>query len=448
MNKLWDKGITTARSVEDFTTSSDRVLDKRLAPYDVLGSIAHARMLENIGIITAEELKKLERSLRKIMKTIKAGKFEIEDGVEDVHSQVEIMLTKELGEIGKKLHTGRSRNDQVLVDLKLFTREELKNTVNLTHQLFLTLIKLSNQHKDVLMPGYTHMQVAMPSSFGLWFGAFAESLVDDLQLLLAAYRISDQNPLGSAAGYGSSFPINRCMTTQLLGFNNLQVNVAYAQVSRSKNERTIAFALASLANTLSRLAMDVCLFSGQNFHFFSLPDEFTTGSSIMPHKKNPDVFELIRARCNKLMALPNEISLVTANLPSGYNRDYQVNKESFMSAFDEVNECLIMTEMIIEHLQIKPSVIDNEMYDAIFSVEEVNKLVHQGTSFRDAYKIVAEDIQKGTYKADKKINHTHEGSIGNLCNDMVEKKLDAIMYQFNFMKSQVAMKSLLGEYLV
>jgi argininosuccinate lyase len=448
MKKLWEKGINTIKSVEEFTTSADRILDKRLAPYDVLGSIAHARMLENIGIITNEELKKLEKALRKIMKQILAGKFEIEEGVEDVHSQIEIMLTNELGEIGKKLHTGRSRNDQILVDLKLFTREALKDTVHLTHQLFKTLINLSNKHKDVLMPGYTHMQVAMPSSFGLWFGAFAESLVDDIQLLLAAYRISDQNPLGSAAGYGSSFPINRTLTTQLLGFNSLQVNVAYAQISRTKNERTIAFALASLASTLSRLAMDVCLFSGQNFGFFSLPDEYTTGSSIMPHKKNPDAFELIRARCNRLMALPNEISLVTANLPSGYNRDYQVTKESFMAAFDEVNECLTMTEMLMEHIQVKPSVIENPMYDAIFSVEEVNKLVLDGVPFRNAYKIVAEEIQNGSFKADKNINHTHEGSLGNLCNDKIEEKLDAIMYQFNFMKSQVAMKSLLGEYLM
>lgn len=448
MNKLWEKGIITAKSVEEFTTSTDRVLDKRLAPFDVLGSIAHARMLESIGILSAKELEKLEKSLRKIMKVIKAGKFEIEEGIEDVHSQIEIMLTRELGEIGKKLHTGRSRNDQVLVDLKLFTREELKNTVLLTQQLFHTLISLSNRHKDVLMPGYTHMQVAMPSSFGLWFGAYAESLVDDLQLLLAAYRISDQNPLGSAAGFGSSFPINRSMTTQLLGFNNLLVNVAYAQVSRSKNERTIAFALASLANTLSRLAMDICLFSGQNYGFFSLPDEFTTGSSIMPHKKNPDAFELIRARCNKLMALPNEISLITANLPSGYNRDYQLTKQSFMSAFDDVKECLSMTELLMENLQVKPSVINHEQYDALFSVEEVNKLVLQGIPFRNAYKMVAEEIQKGTFKANKEINHTHEGSIGNLCNDMIVSKLDAIMFQFNFMKSQVALKSLLGEYLV
>jgi argininosuccinate lyase len=446
MKKLWEKGINTVKSVEEFTTSTDRIMDKRLAPYDVLGSIAHARMLENIGIISKPELQKMEKALRKIMKQILAGKFEIEEGVEDVHSQVEILLTNELGEVGKKLHTGRSRNDQVLVDLKLFTRDALKGTVELTYKLFKTLIELSNTHKDLLMPGYTHMQIAMPSSFGLWFGAFAESLVDDVQLLLAAYRISDQNPLGSAAGYGSSFPINRTLTTQLLGFHNLQVNAAYAQLSRTKNERTIAFALASLANTLSRLSMDVCLFSGQNFGFFSLPDEFTTGSSIMPHKKNPDAFELIRARCNKLMALPNEISLITANLPSGYNRDYQITKQSFMNAFDEVNECLSMTQLLMENIRVNPDVINEKVYDALFSVEQVNKLVLEGIPFRNAYKMVAEDISKGTFNPDKELNHTHEGSIGNLCNDMVVSKLDAIMYQFNFMKSEVAMKNLLGEY--
>lgn len=445
MKKLWEKGFNTVKSVEDFTVSNDRILDKKLAPYDVLGSIAHARMLENIGIITPDELQQMEKALAEILKDILAGNFDIEDDVEDVHSQIEIMLTRKLGETGKKLHTGRSRNDQVLVDLKLFTREALKNTVHLCHELFKTLIQLSNTHKDVLMPGYTHMQVAMPSSFGLWFGAFAESLVDDVQLLLAAYRISDQNPLGSAAGYGSSFPINRTLTTQLLGFNSLQVNVAYAQISRSKNERTVAYALASLANTLSRLSMDVCLFSGQNFRFFSLPDEFTTGSSIMPHKKNPDAFEMMRARCNKLMALPNEISLVTSNLPSGYNRDYQVTKESFMTAFDEVNVCLSMANLLMENLQVNPAIIEDDMYDAIFSVEEVNKLVLEGIPFRNAYKMVAEKISNNTYQPDKNIHHTHEGSIGNLCNNTIVQKMDAILYQFNFMKSDVALKTLMGE---
>lgn len=447
MKKLWEKGINTVKSVEEFTSSSDRIIDKRLAPYDVLGSIAHARMLENIGILTKNELQQLEKGLGKIMKQIMAGNFEIEEGVEDVHSQVEILLTKELGETGKKLHTGRSRNDQVLVDLKLFTRDALKSTIELTVKLFKTLIELSNTHKDVLMPGYTHMQAAMPSSFGLWFGAYAESLVDDVQLLLAAYRISDQNPLGSAAGYGSSFPINRKLTTQLLGFHNLQVNAAYAQLSRTKNERTIAFALASLANTMARLSMDMCMFSGANYGFFSLPDEFTTGSSIMPHKKNPDAFELIRGRCNKLMSLPNEIALITSNLPSGYNRDYQITKESFITAFDEVDECLVMTQLLLENIKVNTSILDNPIYDYIFSVEKVNKHVLDGIPFRDAYKLVAEEIRTGSFDPVKDINHTHEGSIGNLCNDLIEAKLDAIMYQFNFMKSEVAMKGLLGEYL-
>ncbi len=444
--KLWDKGIHTEKTVEEFTTSTDRILDVRLAAYDVLGNIAHARMLESIGIITGDELKSLEKALGKIMKKIQEGSFEIEPGVEDIHSQIEIILTKELGEVGKKIHTGRSRNDQVLVDLKLFTRQALKTVVIKTQKLFKILMKLSNKHKKLLMPGYTHMQVAMPSSFGLWFGSYAESLVDDMQLLLAAYRINDQNPLGTAAGYGSSFPLNRTLTTQLLGFNNMQVNSAYAQTSRIKNEKTVAFALSSLANTLSRLAMDVCLYSGQNYKFFILPDEFTTGSSIMPHKKNPDAFELIRARCNKLVVLPYEISLIVANLPTGYHRDYQLTKQNFISSFDEMNECMNMMTLLMEHIDVNPELMKDERYNDIFSVEEVNKQVIKGVSFRNAYKMVAEKIQNGTFKPDKKINHQHEGSIGNLCNDMIEQKLDCIMLQFNFMKSEMAIKNLLGEY--
>ncbi len=444
--KLWDKGIHTEKTVEEFTTSTDRILDVRLAAYDVLGNIAHARMLESIGIITGDELKSLEKALGKIMKKIQEGSFEIEPGVEDIHSQIEIILTKELGEVGKKIHTGRSRNDQVLVDLKLFTRQALKTVVIKTQKLFKILMKLSNKHKKLLMPGYTHMQVAMPSSFGLWFGSYAESLVDDMQLLLAAYRINDQNPLGTAAGYGSSFPLNRTLTTQLLGFNNMQVNSAYAQTSRIKNEKTVAFALSSLANTLSRLAMDVCLYSGQNYKFFILPDEFTTGSSIMPHKKNPDAFELIRARCNKLVVLPYEISLIVANLPTGYHRDYQLTKQNFISSFDEMNECMNMMTLLMEHIDVNPELMKDERYNDIFSVEEVNKQVIKGVPFRNAYKMVAEKIQNGTFKPDKKINHQHEGSIGNLCNDMIEQKLDCIMLQFNFMKSEMAIKNLLGEY--
>ncbi len=441
--KLWDKGIHTEKSVEEFTTSTDRIMDMRLAAYDVLGSIAHARMLESIGLITKDELKMLEKALGKIMKKIREGTFEIEDGVEDIHSQVEIILTNELGEVGKKLHTGRSRNDQVLVDLKLFTRQSLKTVVLKTQQLFKILLDLSNKHKNCLMPGYSHMQVAMPSSFGLWFGAFAESLVDDMQLFLAAYRINDQNPLGTAAGYGSSFPLNRTLTTHLLGFNNMQVNSAYAQTSRIKNEKTVTFALSSLANTISRLAMDVCLYSGQDYKFFKLPDEYTTGSSIMPHKKNPDAFELIRARCNKLVALPYEISLITANLPTGYHRDFQLTKQDFIKSFDEINECLNMMTLLMENISINPDLINDDRYNDIFSVEKVNKLVLKGIPFRNAYKMVAEEIKNGTFKPEKNINHKHEGSIGNLCNDMIEQKLNCVMCQFNFMKSETALSNLL-----
>lgn len=444
MKKLWEKGTPTTRQVEDFTTAADRLMDLKLAPYDVLGSIAHAKMLHKTGFISAQECSQLEKSLRKIMKTIKKGEFEIAEGVEDVHSQIEIMLTEELGDTGKKLHTARSRNDQVLLDLKLFTRDALKETVKLTQKLFNTLIRLSNKNKRILMPGYSHMQVAMPSSFGLWFGAYAESLVDDLTLLLAAYRISDQNPLGSAAGFGSSFPIDRCLTTELLGFKSLQVNSAYAQMSRTRGEKTVAFALASLANTLSRLSMDICLYSGQNFGFFTLPEEYTTGSSIMPHKKNPDVFELIRARCNKLAALPVEISFIAQNLPSGYHRDYQVTKQSFMGAFEEIRECILMTETIVEELQINREIIGDEDYDLLFSVEEVNKLVMEGIPFRNAYKMVAEKIDNNEYTPERNLHHTHEGSIGNLCNNMIESKLEAIMYQFNFPKAEIAIKNLLG----
>lgn len=445
MIKLWENGNKTSKTVEEFTTSADRQMDKKLAPYDVIGSMAHARMLHSTGILSEDELVVLQKGLKEIMKSIIEGNFEIEDGVEDVHSQVEITLTRELGEVGKKLHTGRSRNDQVLLDLKLFARDAIKTTVNQAHALFRLLLRQSNQYKDVLMPGYTHMQVAMPSSFGLWFGAWAESLVDDIQLLLAAYRITDQNPLGTAAGYGSSFPIDRCLTTQLLGFNNLQVNAAYAQISRVKTDKTVAFALSSLAHTLAKMAQDICLFSGQNYGFFSLPDEFTTGSSIMPHKKNPDAFELIRARCNKLMALPNEIAIIASNLPSGYHRDYQLVKQSIMNAFDEISQCLQMTIMLMENLTVNKEIIHDPRYDYVFSVEKVNKLVEEGKSFRDAYKMVAEDIKSGNYRADRNINHTHEGSLGNLRNDMIERKLEAIMYQFNFMKAEVAYKTLLAE---
>ncbi len=442
MKKLWDKGISTDKVVEEFTTSTDRLMDQKLAPYDVIGSIAHARMLKSTGIISDKELKSIEKVLNQILQQIKKGDFLIEPGTEDIHSQIEIMLTRELGETGKKLHTGRSRNDQVLLDMKLFARDAIKETVKGTQKLFKALMYQSRRNQNVLMPGYTHMQVAMPSSFGLWFGAWAESLADDLQIMLASYRMNDQNPLGSAAGYGSSFPVNRSMTTQLLGFNCLQVNAAYSQISRLKNERTLAFAISSLASTLSRMANEICLYSGQNFNLFTLPDEFTTGSSIMPHKKNPDVFELIRARCNKLMALPNEIAMISVNLPSGYNRDYQVTKESFFNAFDEINQCLSVSEMLLENIKVNEVVRNDERYETLFSVEKVNKLVLEGVPFRQAYKQVAEQIQNGTYEPDKNINHTHEGSIGNLRNDLIEQKLESVMYQFNFMKSEIAMKGL------
>lgn len=442
MKKLWDKGISTDKVVEEFTTSTDRLMDQKLAPYDVIGSIAHARMLKSTGIISEKELKSIEKVLNQILKQIKKGDFLIEPGTEDIHSQIEIMLTRELGETGKKLHTGRSRNDQVLLDMKLFARDAIKETVKRTQKLFKALMYQSRRNQNVLMPGYTHMQVAMPSSFGLWFGAWAESLADDLQIMLASYRMNDQNPLGSAAGYGSSFPVNRSMTTQLLGFNCLQVNAAYSQISRLKNERTLAFAISSLASTLSRMANEICLYSGQNFNLFTLPDEFTTGSSIMPHKKNPDVFELIRARCNKLMALPNEIAMISVNLPSGYNRDYQVTKESFFNAFDEINQCLSVSEMLLENIKVNEVVRNDERYETLFSVEKVNKLVLEGVPFRQAYKQVAEQIQNGIYEPDKNINHTHEGSIGNLRNDLIEQKLESVMYQFNFMKSEIAMKGL------
>ncbi len=442
MKKLWDKGISTDRVVEEFTTSTDRLMDLKLAPYDVVGSIAHARMLSSTGIISETELKSIEKVLNQILVQIKKGDFVIEPGTEDIHSQIEIMLTRELGETGKKLHTGRSRNDQVLLDMKLYARDAIKETVKLTQKLFKALMYQSKRNQNVLMPGYTHMQVAMPSSFGLWFAAWAESLADDLQLMLASYRINDQNPLGSAAGYGSSFPVNRSMTTQLLGFNCMQVNAAYSQISRMKNERALAFAISSLASTLSRMANEICLYSGQNFNLFILPDEFTTGSSIMPHKKNPDVFELIRARCNKLMALPNEISMVSVNLPSGYNRDYQVTKESFFKAFEEINQCLSVSEMLLENIRVNEVVRNDELYETLFSVEKVNKLVLQGIPFRQAYKQVAEQIQNGTFEPDKNINHTHDGSIGNLRNDLIEQKLESVMYQFNFMKSEIAMKGL------
>ena len=413
-------------------------MDLYLAPYDVMGSMAHITMLETIGLLSSDELRQLLAELRAIYREAAEGRFEIEDGVEDVHSQVELMLTRRLGDMGKKIHSGRSRNDQVLVDLKLFTRQQLRDIAELVKVLFDELIAKSNELKDVLMPGYTHLQVAMPSSFGLWFGAYAESLCDDMLFLQAAYRMTNRNPLGSAAGYGSSFPLNRQLTTDLLGFDSMDYNVVYAQMGRGKTERNVAFAMATIAGTLAKLAFDACLFNSQNFGFVRLPKECTTGSSIMPHKKNPDVFELIRAKCNKLQALPTQVTLIMNNLPVGYFRDLQIIKEVFLPAFDELKDCLNMTAYIINRMEVNRNILDNPIYDPIFSVEEVNRLAAEGMPFRDAYKKVGLEIEAGTFRADKHIHHTHEGSIGNLCNDKIEALMQQTIGSFGFEKVEKA----------
>lgn len=447
LEKIWEKGIPVDKLIENFTIGKDRELDVFLAPYDVLGSIAHVKMLNTIGLIKDEELPKLIEELTLIYHDAIKGAFVIEDGIEDVHSQVEMMLTRKLGNIGKKIHSGRSRNDQVLLDLKLYARNEIKDFVQLSDRLFQLLIKRSEEGKDILIPGYTHLQVAMPSSFGLWFGAYAESLTDDLQLLNAAWKITNQNPLGSAAGYGSSFPLNRQMTTDLLGFDQMNYNVVYAQMGRGKVEKTIAFAISSIAATLSKMAFDVCLFTSQNFGFITLPDNMTTGSSIMPHKKNPDVFELLRAHCNKLQSLPNEITLLINNLPSGYFRDMQIIKEVFLPAFDEMKNCLKIAAYAIEFMKINSKVLDDKKYDLIFSVEEVNKLVNEGMPFRDAYKHVAQKIMDGDFMPIKRVRHTHEGSIGNLCNDAISSKMNNVVQSFNFHKVDLAIANLIGKVL-
>lgn len=441
--KLWDKNIEINKEIERFTVGRDREMDLYLAPYDVLGSIAHITMLEQIGLLEKEELTRLTAELKAIYARCKRGEFVIEDGVEDVHSQVELLLTRKLGDIGKKIHSGRSRNDQVLLDVKLFIRHRLKGIVEAVTELFDALQQKSEQNKTVLMPGYTHLQIAMPSSFGLWFGAYAESLTDDMLFLQAAYKQANRNPLGSAAGYGSSFPLNRTLTTRLLGFDSMTYNVAYAQMGRGKTERNVAFALASVAATLSKLAFDACLFNSQNFSFVKLPDSCTTGSSIMPHKKNPDVFELIRAKSNKLQALPEQIMLVINNLPSGYFRDLQIIKEVFLPAFDELEDCLRMTTYIIQRMEVNTQILDNPMYDPIFSVEEVNRLAAKGVPFRDAYKQVALQIAQGTYRADKQIRHTHEGSIGNLCNEEIKQLMQQLLSAFHFERMEAAEKALL-----
>lgn len=430
--------------IEKYTVGRDREMDLYLAPYDVLGSIAHITMLETIGLLTADELKQLTAELRKIYEIAERGEFEIEEGVEDVHSQVELMLTRQLGDIGKKIHSGRSRNDQVLVDLKLFMRAEIKTLVEACEELFTTLINQSNKYKDVLMPGYTHLQVAMPSSFGLWFGAYAESLADDMMLLQAAYKVVNRNPLGSAAGYGSSFPLNRTMTTDLLGFDTMNYNVVYAQMSRGKTERILSSAMASIAATISKLAFDACLYNSQNFGFIKLPDEYTTGSSIMPHKKNPDVFELTRAKCNKLQALPYQITLITNNLPSGYFRDMQLIKESFLPSFDELKECIKMTSEMVGLIKVNDDILSDDRYKYMFSVEEVNRRTRLGVPFRDAYKQVGIEIEEGRFVPDKKVHHTHEGSIGNLCNDKITMLEQQIVAGFDFHKAEDARDTLLG----
>ena len=441
--KLWSKGFEINKEIENFTVGRDREMDLYLAKYDVLGSMAHITMLNSIGLIADDELPLLLAELRKIYAVCDEGKFIIEDDIEDVHSQVELMLTRALGDMGKKIHSGRSRNDQVLVDLKLFTRAELQNLVEETKALFDELIGKSEENKDVLMPGYTHLQIAMPSSFGLWFGAYAESLTDDMLYLQSAYKMTNRNPLGSAAGYGSSFPLNRQMTTDLLGFDSMNYNVVYAQMGRGKMERNVAFSIAGLAGTLAKMAFDACLFNSQNFGFIKLPKECTTGSSIMPHKKNPDVFELIRAKCNKLQALPTQITLIQNNLPCGYFRDLQIIKECFLPAFEELKDCLRMCTYIISKIEVKRDILDNPMYDAIFSVEEVNKLAADGMPFRDAYKKVGLEIEAGKFVPNKDIHHTHEGSIGNLCNDRIVGLMDSIMQDFHFEKVDKAIKALL-----
>ena len=442
--KLWDKGTPVNKAIEDFTVGKDRELDLYLAPHDILGSMAHISMLASVGLLEKSELPVLLSSLRKLLIKAENGNLQIEDGVEDIHSQIELLLTRELGDLGKKIHSGRSRNDQVLLDLKLFTREAIREIVESTDSLIDVLLNRAEAEKEVLMPGYTHLQIAMPSSFGLWFGAYAESLSDDLDLLYSAFKITNQNPLGSAAGYGSSFPLNRRMTTELLGFSNMNYNVVYAQMGRGKVEKIVSFALSNLASTLSKLAYDVCLFMSQNFNFVSLPTEFTTGSSIMPHKKNPDVFELLRARCNKIQGIPSQITLITNNLPSGYFRDLQMVKEVFLPMFREVNDCLNIATLALKNMSINKNILDDPKYNYLFSVEEVNAIVLKGTPFREAYRIVGEKIEKGEFIPNKNIQHSHEGSLGNLCLDKILEKKNAALAQFDFESIENAKAKLLS----
>lgn len=443
--KLWSKDNTdTSRLVEKFTVGRDKEFDLLLAPFDVLGSIAHAKMLASVGLLTGEEAEKLIAELRNIYQLIGKGQFTIQEGIEDVHSQVELLLTQKLGDTGKKIHSARSRNDQVLVDVKLFLRNEIEELVKEVQPVFQLLQQQSEKFKDHLFPGYTHLQLAMPSSFGLWFGAYAESLVDDMITLQAAYQVVNKNPLGSAAGYGSSFPINRTMTTRLLGFADLNYNVVYAQMGRGKAERVTAMALANLADTLSRLSMDACLYLNQNFDFISFPASLTTGSSIMPHKKNPDVFELVRSYCNRLKALPNEVLMMTSNLPSGYHRDLQLLKEHLFPAFQTVKDCLNMVSLMLSNISVRENILADEKYKYVFSVEEVNKLVLQGVPFRDAYRQVGMAIEEGRFTYTTEVKHVHEGSIGNLCNDKVGDMMQQTLNQFGFQKVHAAINDLAG----
>ncbi|MFN3851574.1 MAG: argininosuccinate lyase [Spirosomataceae bacterium] len=444
--KLWQKESNqkTSEKIEKFTVGGDREMDLYLAQFDVLGSMAHAIMLESIGLLETAELGGILNECRKIYNEIAKGKFLIEKNIEDVHSQVEFMLTERLGDVGKKIHSGRSRNDQVLVDLKLFTRHQIRKVVELSEQIFSLLIELSNKHKNDLLPGYTHLQIAMPSSFGLWFGAYAESIVDDMTILQGAYKVVNKNPLGSGAGYGSSFPLNRTMTTNLLGFDDLNYNVVYAQMTRGKTEFVVLNALTSLASTLSRMAMDICLYNSQNFNFIKLPDDLTTGSSIMPHKKNPDVAELLRAKTNRMKALPSEVAFVTSNLPSGYHRDMQILKEILMPAFDSMLECLDITHFMLSNIEVKPNLLDDPKYDLMFSVENVNDLVVNGTPFRDAYRIVGNQINAGEYIPNRDLNHSLEGSIGNLCNDQIAAAMQNVLQGFDFEKVDTAIEKLLN----
>ena len=444
--KLWQKNTASLQEVETFTVGKDREMDLYLAAFDVLGSLAHTQMLESVGLLSAEDLSQLQSALKKIYADIQAGNFKLEEGTEDIHSQVELLLTRQLGDTGKKIHSARSRNDQVLVDIRLYLRHELEEMVNTVVPFFELLQQQSEKYKQHLLPGYTHLQLAMPSSFGLWFGAYAESLVDDLVTLKAAYEVVNKNPLGSAAGYGSSFPINRTLTTKLLGFDSLNYNVVYAQMGRGKAERVVAQSLANLADTLSKLSMDACLFLNQNFGFVSFPAELTTGSSIMPHKKNPDVFELIRSHCNRIKALPNEITMMTTNLPSGYHRDLQLLKEHLFPAFGVLQDCFRMAGLMLSNISVKENILDDEKYTFLFTVDEVNKLVMQGIPFRDAYKMVGEKVEAGLFKAPPAAERgagTHEGSIGNLCTEDIKKQLQKVVDQFPFAAVQSAVDSLL-----